>query len=717
MAIALLTAIAAAAATNDLTTLVQKGLFEEEANRNLDAAVASYQSAINSYDSDRQLAATAVFRLGECYRKLGRTNEATAEYERLIRDFGDQTNLVELARGYVPNAREPERSDFASIPTPEEQKQLAATEQMIKTSPDLVNSSRAPLVAAARAGWISVARLLLDNGANPNVMEGGALPLSAAAMEGHKEMVRLLLEHGAEVDGRDHNKKSALDYAAENGFEAVAEVLLGHHADPNSALAAAFVSGQDNMAKFLLAHGAAINGTNQAGETPMIAAINANRPAVVTFLLKSGANPNAPQADGCTPLGAAILHHEPSIADLLLTNGADPNTPFAAEIRRDDTIKVRRVTPLLMAVVSLTPARGTWRPGFAPPLNGRGEDRTSIQIVTNLLDHGANPNFGDEDGVTPLDYAILLGKGTNVICALLQGGANVNALDNNGLPPLAFVNSLPFGSVPREEIQRLLQQAGASENYLRLKGIYWTVKGTGSIGQDIQAKSEDNPPPTVLELIARAYTEPNFAVAFPDLAHITLDRLRNGTNESTNLDLTPALQAGDCAAAPKLDWGDVLEIPEKDHRLDENWDGFSQGELSNLVRCVTRKVRMIVKGQTNELLLLPQIAREHLQYAAGGGWPMVRTDPEKRFDKPTSSFSQFPSRPVHLRLWPESNLYTFDLSKVVHDSGLLLLSSDLTRVQVRRADGSVRTFNLESSPPPAFTLREGDEIDVPEKGS
>src|SRR5450432_1820830 len=56
------------AATNDLTALLQQGLFEEQANRNLDAAIASYQSLATQFDKDRQLAATAVFRLGECYR-------------------------------------------------------------------------------------------------------------------------------------------------------------------------------------------------------------------------------------------------------------------------------------------------------------------------------------------------------------------------------------------------------------------------------------------------------------------------------------------------------------------------------------------------------------------------------------------------------------------------------------------------------------------------
>ena len=86
------------AATNDLTAALQKGLFEEEANRNLDAAISNYQSLATQFDQDRQIAATAIFRLGECYRKLGQTNDAVVQYQRIVREFSDQQTLVTLSR-------------------------------------------------------------------------------------------------------------------------------------------------------------------------------------------------------------------------------------------------------------------------------------------------------------------------------------------------------------------------------------------------------------------------------------------------------------------------------------------------------------------------------------------------------------------------------------------------------------------------------------------
>src|SRR2546421_5188748 len=85
-------------AAETLSETLQKGLFEEEANHNLDAAIKAYQSVLQQTDEQRKLAATAVFRLGECYRKLGKTNEASGQYQRIIRDFGEQATLVDFSR-------------------------------------------------------------------------------------------------------------------------------------------------------------------------------------------------------------------------------------------------------------------------------------------------------------------------------------------------------------------------------------------------------------------------------------------------------------------------------------------------------------------------------------------------------------------------------------------------------------------------------------------
>ncbi len=93
----LLTGFAAGRCGDSLTASLQEGLIQEEANRNLTNAIAAYEQVVQQLDQQRQIAATAVFRLGECYRKLGRTDEAVAAYRRIIREFPEETTLARLS--------------------------------------------------------------------------------------------------------------------------------------------------------------------------------------------------------------------------------------------------------------------------------------------------------------------------------------------------------------------------------------------------------------------------------------------------------------------------------------------------------------------------------------------------------------------------------------------------------------------------------------------
>src|ERR1041384_3288053 len=97
MLVMALVLVSNAGAAEVLTEKLQRGLFEEEANHNLDAAIKEYQSVLSQSDEQRKGAATALFRLGECYRKLGGNSEATAQYQRILRDFAEQEALVKAA--------------------------------------------------------------------------------------------------------------------------------------------------------------------------------------------------------------------------------------------------------------------------------------------------------------------------------------------------------------------------------------------------------------------------------------------------------------------------------------------------------------------------------------------------------------------------------------------------------------------------------------------
>ena len=75
----------------------------------------AYQTALDRYTADRRTAATALFRLAECYRKQGKTVEAASAYARIVREFPDQTRLAEQSRSHWPEYAKPAAPDLAAL--------------------------------------------------------------------------------------------------------------------------------------------------------------------------------------------------------------------------------------------------------------------------------------------------------------------------------------------------------------------------------------------------------------------------------------------------------------------------------------------------------------------------------------------------------------------------------------------------------------------------
>ncbi len=841
MGIFILAAALAQAQTNELTVLLQQGLFEEQANRNLDAAIASYQSLAAQFDKDRQLAATAVFRIGECYRMQGKTNEAAAQYQRILHDFSDQTALATLSRQNLTGmgvttthhfveslaaiaARNPADANAegvrqkqkelleeqikvveqelhlqetrvktgllvpeATLSTQQKlldlQRQLVALEgdqgvsppmtavsdeeaqeilrikQMLQNSPDLINATLQGedplLVTAVRSGWMSATKLLLENGAILNPESPRRLtPLTAAAAGGNKGIVELLLSKGANINALDGvHGWAPLHYAVYYGLRTLAETLLGHGADVdvrsddgNRPLHLAVDKGFTSLVELLLAHKADINAPGKGGETPLFEAIQGNRVEMVQFLISNKANVNFKTESGETPLLCAAGTKNINIAILkaLLDSGADVEASAGGHHPLDLAINRGRadLVELLLQKNADPNARGRWTvaveegPGtwnyldrMVTPLilaiphnNPDGQSK----IAEILLQHSANPDLTDEAGDTPLDYAIR-NVNTNTIAELILHHADVNAPDRQGDPPLAYISRFVNDPLKQQQIKNMLIQAGANEDYQRRGGIFIAQKGTGSMGNKVFSKGTNSANRyTLFELIASAYggqhgghtgfpQGPNWgspAIAFPDLAHITINRLKvNGSKEEIAVDLDEILKSGDCSKNPWLEWGDIVLIAELDHHVGEGWPGISQSERDTLGKCLMRKVKMVVKGQTTQFTLLPPIVGWYCYTAAGE--PMGET-----------WFQGGPciiSSSLAALLNGETILYSFDLHQVVHGANVLLISSDLSHVKVTRRESEaggppqVMEFNLETQPTPNVELKDGDVIEIPER--
>lgn len=417
---------------------LQKGLFEEEANHNLSAAIEQYQSVVSQADQQRKLAATALFRLGESYRKLGREAEARDAYARLRRDFSDQQQLIErVPGGYAPTPLVGVSREAMPRPFWETQhaNELSALAKLLESSPDLLNSSytnnQSLLEYAAAQGDLDKLRFLLEHGASPNRNSKDAPhALSIAVSHGNKKAVELLVNGGADVNlATAINGLSPLHTAASEGFTAISEFLIEKGAEVNSReiggrstpLHLAALRGQEQEIELLLKHRALIDATNRSGATPLQSAIRQQQsPEVIRTLLAAGADPNKIGEFGVTSLMTAISAGSESLAKLLLENKADPNRKSA-----------RGETPLQEAVAAFP-----------------------IAFSALLLEHGADPNVRNSFGETPLHIAsgghVVRPAGNGLYSVgptqpdpgkvelLLSHGSEPNVLDDEGKSPLFY---------------------------------------------------------------------------------------------------------------------------------------------------------------------------------------------------------------------------------------------------------------------------------------
>jgi uncharacterized protein len=319
-------------------------------------------------------------------------------------------------------------------------------EKLLKAGAD-VNAGNADgqtaLMILARTSNVAAAKLLISHGANVNVVEHwhNQTPLMWAAAESQPTMVKLLLDHGARVDARsllNHWPRmvtaepraqvrevggfTPLLYAARQGCLECVKLLVGGHADVNfpdpegvTPLIMAVTNFHFDVGAYLVGRKANVNSWDWWGRTPLWAAVDLNT-------IPHGGRPDRPSLDNTTSL---------KMIEILLDAGANPNVQLKL------FPPYRAVGPDRGADMMLTM-------GSTPLL--RAAKAGDVGAVHLLLDHGANPNLPNIQGITPLMAAAGLGSNEidtrgrfktqpdQVACIdlLAKAGADVNAHDNNG---------------------------------------------------------------------------------------------------------------------------------------------------------------------------------------------------------------------------------------------------------------------------------------------
>ncbi|XP_018427152.1 PREDICTED: ankyrin repeat domain-containing protein 50-like [Nanorana parkeri] len=349
------------------------------------------------------------------------------------------------------------RSKVDGIPTVEDSRALRRTleragsvEMMLDGGGSLNKRDRAGrtlLAAAAHVGNLEAVILMISRGANLEATdEDGQTPLGLAAHRGHLGIIELLLEHGARHDHTDSRGWTPLRAASWGGHTEVVEALLAVGAQPDvsgrdgrTALRAAAWGGHEGPVKALLRAGARIDHADVEGRTPLMAAAYMGHRAVAELLLESGADVNKFDLEGRTALAVACLC-------MPAGNMYPEMVSLLLEHVADPELEDKEgVTPLLVAAYE-----------------GKEE------VAELLLEAGANPDKPGKGQMTPL-LAAALGGHSETVRVLLLWGATTDMMDNEGRSALLLAAAAAGG----EQAVRVLMDRGLNENHQDLLG--WTA--------------------------------------------------------------------------------------------------------------------------------------------------------------------------------------------------------------------------------------------------
>ncbi|KAL3088391.1 hypothetical protein niasHS_008346 [Heterodera schachtii] len=225
-----------------------------------------------------------------------------------------------------------------------------------------------PLIFVSLQGKAEFVRYFLARGANISQTNGrGFSALHCAAVRGNSEVCELLLEAGADVNQRKPDGTTPLMEASQRNQLNVAKCLVEiggadielADSDGHTPLTLAAFAGQLDFVRYLLAHGALINGTDIAGASPLHYA------AGIDVKQQAGKS-------GITALHAAYLANDLNIVKFLVEEaGAD--------------LEIRDAT-------GRTALMGAASDGLA-------------DIVQYLVTKKARTDWKDENGITAIDYA------------------------------------------------------------------------------------------------------------------------------------------------------------------------------------------------------------------------------------------------------------------------------------------------------------------------
>ena len=279
------------------------------------------------------------------------------------------------------------------------------------------------LIRAADRGHADIAgRLIQANIKINHINNLGWTALHEAIILGngsrrYVDTVLVLVAGGADLRlPSQRDQISPLDHATAKGHNEIAKVLeTALDADKpskqvaNRRLLAAAQRGDATAAALAVRAGANLETRDPRGRTPLLLAVTEERLAVARLLVHLGANPDAFDDQHDTPWLVTGVTGSVDMLEVLLPAGPDlkirnrfGGTSLIPASERGHVAYVRRVVRTDIEINHVNNLG--WTALLEAVILGDGSRRYQ-QIVSTLLDAGADPKIADRQGVTALQHA------------------------------------------------------------------------------------------------------------------------------------------------------------------------------------------------------------------------------------------------------------------------------------------------------------------------
>uniref|UniRef100_A0A8R1U281 ANK_REP_REGION domain-containing protein n=1 Tax=Onchocerca volvulus TaxID=6282 RepID=A0A8R1U281_ONCVO len=355
------------------------------------------------------------------------------------------------------------------------------------------SEGRTALMAAAFMDHANVVGILLENGALPNIVDSyGSTALHLALSSGaqtfdHDETFAVLIKGGSDLNIEDMNGRNCLHIAAYHGdknLPTIIDFIQNIDAqDRNGRTSLMLASSQGHLAvcQQLIERGADTDAIDEFGRTALIIAAMSGFLDVCEMLINSGADEGHKDNDGAVALHYAVAHADLQLCKSLITS---------TTVQATDT---RGVHPLLIA-----------------------GQRSTVQVVEELLKAGAPVHLQSHDGLSPL-RAAAISRNEPVLKFLLEylqkkgEGLKIDEPDLDGVPLIhtllvlrdapMVTTLLEYGASAntRDSHGRSCAHIVAQLNDLKLAA---TVRNYGA---DFEARDEDGRTPLMIAVWASNY--------------------------------------------------------------------------------------------------------------------------------------------------------------------------------------------------------------------